>query len=195
VQASATIKGRIRAQGSLAWRTADGVTSGIRDCQTTHSVTESEGQTKGAETEGGEETLGGSMLVLLPTHPFGVAGGAAPLQHDVRRLDDVLEPHATLGSAMRTLRGDTKDDGGFLHAALAKQRGLMKLLGQTRMVGQVQEVSCGSASLVQTSETINRRSTVVCERHNYPVYLGHYRLNPSLVPRKGRAYTPHVSLS
>ena len=32
-----------------------GVTSGIRDCQTTHSVTESEGQTKGAETEGGEE--------------------------------------------------------------------------------------------------------------------------------------------
>ena len=64
------------------------------------------------------------MLVLLPTHPFGVAGGAAPLQDDVRRLDDVLEPLATLGSAMRTLRGDTKDDGGFLHAALAKQRGL-----------------------------------------------------------------------
>jgi hypothetical protein len=107
------------------------------------------------------------MLVLLPIHPFGVARGAAPLQDDVRRLDGVLEPHATLGSAMRTLRGDTKDDGGFLHAALAKQRGLMKLLGQTRMVGQVQEVSCGSASLVQTSETINRRSTVVCERHHY----------------------------
>ena len=37
------------------------VTSGIRDCQTTHSVTESEGQTKGAETEGGEETLRGTL--------------------------------------------------------------------------------------------------------------------------------------
>jgi hypothetical protein len=117
VQASATIKGRVTRPRFTCMANSHGVTSGIRDCQTTHSVTESESQTKGAETEGGEETLGGSMLVLLPTHPFGVAGGAAPLQDDVRRLDDVLEPHATLGSAMRTLRGDTKDDRGFLHAA------------------------------------------------------------------------------
>ena len=105
------------------------------------------------------------MLVLLPTHPCGVAGGAAPF-HDavVRPLNGVLEPHAILGSAMRTLRGDTKDDGGFWHASLSKQRGLMKLLGQTRMVGQVQEVSCESASLVQARQPNNRRSTVVCER-------------------------------
>ena len=108
------------------------------------------------------------MFVLLPNHPFGVAGGAAPF-HDavVRPLNGVLEPHAILGSAMRTLRGDTKKDGFFWHASLSKQRGLMKLLSQTRMVGQVQEVSCGSASLAQASQTINRRSTVVCERHNY----------------------------
>jgi hypothetical protein len=98
----------------------------------------------------GNETLGGSMLVvLLPTHPLGVAGGAAPFHDDMRRLDGLLEPHATLGSAMGTLRGDTKDDGGFLHVALSKQRGLMKLLGQTRIGragsgSQLRERKCGA---------------------------------------------------
>ena len=71
-------------------------------------------------------------------------------------LETTLED---LGSAMRTLGGTRKRMGVSCAQPSPKQRGLMKLLGQTRMVGQVQEVSCGSASLVQTSETINRRST------------------------------------